>query len=167
MGRDLALDMGSANTLVYRQGEGIVFDQPCVVAVHAGNGEVLAMGEDAWQLIGGDSGNVVAVRPLRGGTMTEFDITQRMLEVVMRQVGVTRFPRPRVLVAVPSMASEVEKRAIRRRSGSPGCGRQRWWRSRSPRRSAPGSRSTSPWATSSSTSAAAARRWPWSRWVES
>jgi rod shape-determining protein MreB and related proteins len=112
VGRDLAIDLGTANTLVYRQGEGVVFDQPCVVAVHAGSGEVLAMGDEAWQLIGGDSGNVIAVRPLRAGTMTEFDITQRMLEVVMRSVGVQRFPRPRVLVAVPSMASEVEKRAI-------------------------------------------------------
>jgi rod shape-determining protein MreB len=112
VGRDLAIDLGTANTLVYRQGDGIVFDQPCVVALHAGSGDVLAMGDDAWRLIGGDSGSVVAVRPLRAGTMTEFDITQRMLELVMRQVGVTRFPRPRVLVAVPSMASEVEKRAI-------------------------------------------------------
>jgi len=112
MGRDLAIDLGSANTLVYRQGDGVVFDQPCVVAVHAGTGEVLAMGEEAWQLIGGDSGSVVAIRPLRLGTMTEFDITQKMLDVVMRTVGVTRFPRPRMLVAVPSMASEVEKRAI-------------------------------------------------------
>jgi rod shape-determining protein MreB len=112
VGRDLAIDLGTANTLVYRQGDGIVFDQPCVVALHAGSGDVLAMGDDAWRLIGGDSGSVVAVRPLRAGTMTEFDITQRMLQLVMRQVGVTRFPRPRVLVAVPSMASEVEKRAI-------------------------------------------------------
>ena len=112
MGRDLAIDLGTANTLVYRQGDGIVFDEPCVVAMHSGTGEVVAMGEEAWQMIGGDSGSVVAVRPLRKGTMTEFDITQRMLEVVIRKVGATRFPRPRVLVAVPSMASEVEKRAI-------------------------------------------------------
>jgi rod shape-determining protein MreB len=112
MGRDLAIDLGTANTLVYRQGEGIVFDQPCVVAVHVASGEVKAMGDEVWSLIGADSGNVIAVRPLRMGTMTEFDITQRMLEVVMRTVGVHRFPRPRVLVAVPSMASEVEKRAI-------------------------------------------------------
>ena len=112
MGRDLAIDLGTANTLVYRQGNGVVFDQPCVVAVHSGSGEVIAMGDDAWQMVGGGSGNVIAVRPLRKGTMTEFDITQRMLDVVMRTVGGTRFPRPRVLVAVPSMASEVEKRAI-------------------------------------------------------
>jgi rod shape-determining protein MreB len=112
MGRDLALDLGTANTLVYRSGHGIVFNEPTVVALHGNTGEVLAMGEDAWRAIGGDSGNVVAMRPLRAGTMTEFDITQRMLQAVLRRVGVSRLMRPRVLVAVPSMSSEVEKRAI-------------------------------------------------------
>ena len=114
MGRDLAIDIGSANTLVYRQGDGIVFDQPTVVAMHAGSGEVVAMGEEAWQLLGGDSGNVLAVRPLREGTMTEIDVTQRMLAVVLRRVGVTRFPKPRVVVCVPPSASAVERRAIDR-----------------------------------------------------
>ncbi|MGI8617053.1 MAG: rod shape-determining protein [Actinomycetota bacterium] len=113
MGRDLAIDLGSANTLVYRQGGGIVFDEPTVVALH-GNGEVVAMGEEAWQMLGGDSGNVLAVRPLRDGTMTEFDVTQRMLAIVLRRVGVTRFPKPRVLVCVPPSASVVERRAIER-----------------------------------------------------
>jgi rod shape-determining protein MreB len=112
MPRDLAIDLGTANTLVYRMGQGIVFDQPTVVALNGGTGEVLAMGDDAWQMIGGDSGSVIAVRPLRAGTMTEFDITQRMLEVVLRRVGVGRLGRPRVLVCVPSLSSEVEKRAI-------------------------------------------------------
>ena len=112
MGRDLAIDLGTANTLVYRQGDGIVFDQPTVVALHGGTGEVLGMGDEVWDLIGGDSGSVVAVRPLRAGAMTEFDITQRMLEVVVKRSISTRFPKPRVLVAVPSMSSEVEKRAI-------------------------------------------------------
>ena len=112
MGRDLAIDLGTANTLVYRQGDGIVFNEPTIVAMHSGSGEVIAMGDAAWRLIGGDSGHVVAVRPLRAGAMTEFDITQRMLEVVVRRSVASRFPKPRVLVAVPSMASEVEKRAI-------------------------------------------------------
>jgi rod shape-determining protein MreB len=112
MGRDLALDLGTANTLVYRSGHGIVFNEPTVVALQGNTGEVLAMGEDAWRAIGGDSGNVVAMRPLRAGTMTEFDITQRMLQAVLRRVGVSRLMRPRVLVCVPSMSSEVEKRAI-------------------------------------------------------
>lgn len=112
MGRDLAIDLGTANSLVYRQGEGVVFDEPAVVAVRAGGGEVLAMGEEAWQLLGGDAGNVLAVRPLRQGTMTEFDITQRMIEVIIKRAMTVRFPRPRVLVAVSSMSSEVERRAI-------------------------------------------------------
>jgi rod shape-determining protein MreB len=112
VGRDLAIDLGTANTLVYRLGEGIVFQEPTVVALHGGTGEVLAMGEEAWQMIGGDSGNVVAVRPLRGGVMTEYDITQRMIELVVRRAGASRFPRPRVLVCVSSHSSEVERRAI-------------------------------------------------------
>ncbi len=112
MGRDLAIDLGTANTLVYRQGEGVVFDEPAVVAVHSGTGDVLAMGEEAWQLLGSDSGSVLAVRPLRAGTMTEFDVTQRMVELVIKRTMTVRFPRPRVLVAVPSMSSEVERRAI-------------------------------------------------------
>ncbi len=123
MGRDLAIDLGTANTLVYRQGDGIVFNEPTVVAMHTGSGEVVAMGDDVWHLIGGDSGNVVAVRPLRAGAMTEFDITQRMLEVVVRRSVASRFPKPRVLVAVPSMASEVEKRAIEEAVRSAGGGR--------------------------------------------
>ena len=114
MGRDLAIDLGSANTLVYRQGDGIVFDEPTVVALHGTSGEVIAMGEEAWQMLGGESGNVLAVRPLRQGTMTEFDVTQRMLAVVLRRVGVTRFPRPRVLICVPPSSSPVERRAIER-----------------------------------------------------
>jgi rod shape-determining protein MreB and related proteins len=123
MGRDLAIDLGTANTLVYRQGDGIVFNEPTVVALHTGTGEVVAMGDDVWHLIGGDSGNVVAVRPLRAGAMTEFDITRRMLEVVVKRSVGARFPKPRVLVAVPSMASEVEKRAIEEAIRSAGGGR--------------------------------------------
>jgi rod shape-determining protein MreB len=115
MGRDLAIDLGSANTLVYRQGDGIVFEEPTVVAMDAGSGEVVAMGEEAWQMLGGGSGsNVLAVRPLREGTMTEIDVTQRMLAVVLRRVGVTRFPKPRVLVCIPPSSSPVERRAIER-----------------------------------------------------
>lgn len=112
MGRDLALDLGTANTLVYRQGEGIVFDQPTVVAMNPTTGEVESMGDEAWQMIGGRSGSIVAVRPLRHGVVTEFDITQRMIEAVLRRVGVSRFPKPRVLVCIASESSEVERRAV-------------------------------------------------------
>ncbi|MGQ0668309.1 MAG: rod shape-determining protein [Actinomycetota bacterium] len=113
MGRDLAIDLGTANTLVYRQGEGIVLNEPTVVAMNAGTGEIEAMGDEAWEMIGGRSGNVIVVRPLRQGVMTEFDITQRMIEVVLRRLGVGRFPKPRVLACVPSASSEVERRAVK------------------------------------------------------
>ena len=112
MARDLAIDLGTANTLVYRQGEGIVFDEPTVVAMNATTGDIQAMGEAAWRMVGGRSGNVVAVRPLRHGVMTEFDITQRMIEFVLRRVGVSRFPKPRVLTCIASESSEVERRAV-------------------------------------------------------
>jgi rod shape-determining protein MreB len=110
--RDLAIDLGTANTLVYRQGEGIVFDEPTVIAMNATTGDVKAMGEEAWRMVGGRSGNVVTVRPLRHGVMTEFDITQRMIEFVLRRVGVSRFPKPRVLTCIASESSEVERRAV-------------------------------------------------------
>jgi rod shape-determining protein MreB len=112
VGRDLAIDLGTANTLVYRQADGIVFNEPTVVAVNSASGKVEAMGDEAWQMIGGRSGSVVAVRPLRHGVMTEFDITQRMIEVVLRRVGVARFPKPRILAAIASESSEVERRAV-------------------------------------------------------
>ena len=111
-GRDIALDLGTANTLVYKQGEGIVFNEPTVVAMNSATGAVEAMGEEAWAMMGGRSGNVVAVRPLRHGVMTEFDITQAMIEVVLRRVGVSRFPKPRVLTCIASESSEVERRAV-------------------------------------------------------
>lgn len=112
MARDLAIDLGTANTLVFRQGDGIVFDEPTVVAMNATTGDVEAMGEEAWRMVGGRAGNVVTVRPLRHGVMTEFDITQRMIEFVLRRVGVSRFPKPRVLTCIASESSEVERRAV-------------------------------------------------------
>jgi rod shape-determining protein MreB len=112
MTKDLAIDLGTANTLVYRKGDGIVFDQPTVVALHAVSGDVLAVGDDAWRSIDDDSGNVVAMRPLRAGAITEFEITQRFLESVLRRVGAGRFPRPRLVLCIPSDTSEVEKRAL-------------------------------------------------------
>lgn len=112
MGRDLAIDLGTANTLVYRQGDGIVFDEPAAVALSRASGDVVAVGHETWEATGGPSGDVIAVRPLREGTMTEFEITLRMLEAVFRRVGAPRFPRPRVLVTIPLAASEVERRAV-------------------------------------------------------
>jgi rod shape-determining protein MreB and related proteins len=112
MARDLAVDLGTATTLVYRQGDGIVYSQPTVVAVQETDGRVVAIGSEAWRRIGEDSGNVLAMRPLRAGTITEFEMTERMLEEVFRRIGVARFSRPRVLACIPSESSEVERRAL-------------------------------------------------------
>jgi rod shape-determining protein MreB len=112
VGRDLAIDLGTANTLVYRQGEGIVRREPTVVAIDVAKGDVVAIGDHAWRMIGGDSGNVIGMRPLREGTITEFEVTQRFLEAVIRGVGVTRLSRPRVVICIPSGSSAVEARAI-------------------------------------------------------
>ena len=112
MGRDLAIDLGTANTLVYRQGDGIIFNEPTVIAINAMTHDVLAMGEEAWGMIGRTPGNVVAVRPLRHGAITDFDITHRMFRHILHRVGVGRWPRPRVLICVPSAITEVERHAV-------------------------------------------------------
>ena len=112
MARDLAIDLGTANTLVYARGQGIVLNEPSVIALNQNTGEVLAMGHEAWQMIGRTPGSIVAVRPLRQGAITDFDITQRMIRLLLHRAGVSRFNRPRVVICVPSAITEVERRAV-------------------------------------------------------
>ncbi|MAU49751.1 MAG: rod shape-determining protein, partial [Actinobacteria bacterium] len=112
MARDLAIDLGTANTLVYARGEGLVFAEPSVIALNKRNGEVLAMGNEAWKMIGRTPGHIVAERPLRKGAIKDFDITQRMVRVLFERVGVSRFNRPKVLICVPSAITAVERRAV-------------------------------------------------------
>ena len=110
--RDLAIDLGTANTLVYQQGRGIVYDEPSLVAVNPRTGEVVAAGRQAWDMIRETPASLVPVRPLRRGVITDFDLTQQMIRVILREVGVGRFPKPRVLVCVPSSITDVERRAV-------------------------------------------------------
>ena len=112
MARDLAIDLGTANTLVYARGRGIVLNEPSVIALNVNTGDVLAMGHEAWQMIGRTPGYIQAVRPLRKGAITDFDVTQRMIRLLLHRAGVTRLTRPRVLICVPSAITEVEKRAV-------------------------------------------------------
>ncbi len=112
MARDLAIDLGTANTLVYARGRGIVLNEPSVIALNQQTGDVLAMGQQAWQMIGRTPGYIVAVRPLRQGAITDFDITQRMIRLLLQRAGVTKFNRPRVVICVPSAITEVERRAV-------------------------------------------------------
>jgi rod shape-determining protein MreB len=112
MAKDLAIDLGTANTLVYREGDGIIINEPTVIAVNRKTGEVLAHGEEAWEMIGRTPGNIVAVRPLRGGAITDFDVTEKMIRMLLQRAGVSRFSRPKVLICVPSAITEVERRAV-------------------------------------------------------
>jgi len=110
--RDLAIDLGTANTLVYERGSGIVLNEPSVIALNNRTQDVLAMGHEAWQMIGRTPSYIVAVRPLRKGAITDFEVTQRMIRLLMQRVGVSRFNRPRVVICVPSAITAVEKRAV-------------------------------------------------------
>jgi rod shape-determining protein MreB len=110
--RDLAIDLGTANTLVYARGRGIVLNEPSVIALNINTGEVLAMGHEAWQMIGRTPGYIQAVRPLRKGAITDFDITQRMIRLLLARAGISKLNRPRVVICVPSAITEVERRAV-------------------------------------------------------
>ena len=110
--KDIAIDLGTANTLVFAEGRGIVYSQPTVIALNTRTQQVLSVGDEAWRMIGRTPGYIVATRPLRRGAIDDFDITQRMIRLLFAKVGAGRFPRPSVVIAVPSAITEVERRAV-------------------------------------------------------
>ena len=112
MARDIAIDLGTANTLVWIRGRGIVLNEPTVIALNQRNGDVLAMGKEAYSMIGRTPGHIIAERPLRGGAITDFDMTARLLQLLLQRVGVKRHTRARVLICVPSAITGVERRAV-------------------------------------------------------
>ena len=111
-GRDIAIDLGTANTLVFVRGEGIVVSEPSVVAVDTQSGAVHAVGEQAQQMIGRTPARITAVRPLRHGVIADFEITEKMLRHFMGQVHRSRHARPRVMMCAPSGITDVEQRAL-------------------------------------------------------
>ena len=112
-GHDMGIDLGTANTLVHVKGRGIVLREPSVVAIKSDSGDVLAVGEEAKQMIGRTPGNIVAIRPMKDGVIADFDVTQAMLKYFIRKAMRSKsFVRPRVVVGVPSGVTEVEKRAV-------------------------------------------------------
>jgi len=121
---DLAIDLGTANTLVYVKGKGIVLSEPSVVAVRTDNrykNRVLAVGLEAKNMLGRTPGNIVAIRPMRDGVIADFEITEAMLKHFIRKVHNRRtFVRPRIIIAVPSGITQVEKRAVRESAESAG-----------------------------------------------
>jgi rod shape-determining protein MreB and related proteins len=111
---EVGIDLGTANVLVYIKNKGIVLNEPSVVAINNDTDEILAVGEEARQMLGRTPANIVAVRPLKDGVISDYDITERMLKYFIRKTcGSGRFFRPKIMVCVPSGVTEVEKRAVR------------------------------------------------------
>ena len=112
LGRDMAVDLGTANTLVYVRGRGIVLNEPSVVAVNIKDGRPLAVGAEAKRMIGRTPGHIQAVRPLRDGVINNFEITEKMLRYFITRVHQRRWAKPRMVICVPSGVTGVEKRAV-------------------------------------------------------
>ena len=114
IGRDMAVDLGTANTLVYVRGRGIVLNEPSVVAINNNTGGILAVGAEAKKMIGRTPGNIVAIRPLKDGVIADFDTTERMLRYFIQKVHKRRhLAKPRLVVCVPSGITGVEQRAVK------------------------------------------------------
>src|SRR6201999_2011974 len=109
---DMAIDLGTANTLVYVGGRGIVVSEPSVVASDVATGEVHAVGADAERMIGRTPATISATRPLRHGVIADFEVTEQMLRYFLRKAQASRWSRPRVVMCVPSGVTEVETRAV-------------------------------------------------------
>ena len=114
LSKDVGIDLGTANTLVYMKGKGIIMREPSVVAVDTKTDEVRCVGAEAKAVIGRTPGSIVAVRPLKDGVIADFDITANMLENFLKKAcGNSMFSRPRVVICIPSGVTEVERRAVR------------------------------------------------------
>jgi rod shape-determining protein MreB len=120
VGRDIAVDLGTANTLVYVRGRGVVLDEPSVVAVNARDGRPLAVGIEAKRMIGRTPGHIQAIRPLKDGVIADFDICEKMLRYFIQRVHPRRWSRPRMVICVPSGITGVEQRAVQEAAESAG-----------------------------------------------
>lgn len=114
LGQEIGVDLGTATVLIYVKGKGILLREPAVIAMVRDTGEVKAVGEDAYHMLGRTPGNIVAVRPMRDGVIADYDLTEKMLQAFIRKVltGPSRLFKPQVMVCVPSGVTEVERRAV-------------------------------------------------------
>ena len=112
MGRDVAVDLGTANTLVYVKGQGLVLNEPSMVAVDTRSGQVVAVGHEAKRMWGRAPKNIRLVRPLKDGVIADFDVCEQMLKQFLQRISTSRWSKPRVIVAVPSEVTGVERRAV-------------------------------------------------------
>ena len=114
LSNDLAIDLGTANTLVYAKNKGIVVSEPSIVAVNKVTGKVEAVGKDAKEMLGRTPGNIVAIRPMKDGVIADFEITEKMLSHFIRKAhNRNTMVRPRIIIGIPSEVTQVEKRAVR------------------------------------------------------
>ncbi|HZW28888.1 MAG TPA: rod shape-determining protein, partial [Trueperaceae bacterium] len=113
-GQEIGVDLGTATVLIYVKGQGILLREPSVIAMVRDTGEVKAVGEEAYRMLGRTPGNIVAVRPMRDGVIADYDLTEKMLQAFVRKVlrGPSRLFKPQVMVCVPSGVTEVERRAV-------------------------------------------------------
>ena len=118
-GRDMAVDLGTANTLVYVRGRGIVLSEPSVVAIDQRTGDVHAVGVEAKRMLGRTPGTISAIRPLKDGVIADFDVTEQMLRHFIQKVHQHRFAHPRVIVCVPSGRDRASRSALSRTRPSP------------------------------------------------
>lgn len=110
---DLAIDLGTANTLVFAKGKGIVVNEPSIVAINKNNGEIEAVGKEAKEMVGRTPGNIVAIRPMKDGVIADFKVTERMLNYfIQKSHGRKMLVHPRIVIGVPSEITQVEKRAV-------------------------------------------------------
>ncbi len=114
-GKDMGIDLGTANTLVHLKGKGVILTEPSVVAIQSDNGRVLAVGDEAKRMIGRTPGNIVAIRPMKDGVIADFDVTQSMIKYFINKALGQRTPliRPRVIISIPTGCTTVEERAVR------------------------------------------------------
>src|SRR3954463_8214810 len=121
-GRDMAIDLGTANTLVYVRGEGIALSEPSVVAIDTRTERVHAVGSDAKRMIGRTPASISATRPLRHGVIADFEVTEEMLRHFLGRVPRSRFGHPRLILCAPAGTTDVERRALVEASGAAGAG---------------------------------------------
>jgi rod shape-determining protein MreB len=115
LGLDIGIDLGTASVLVYIKGKGIVLREPSVVAIDRNTNRMLAVGEEARKMLGRTPGNIVAIRPMRDGVISDYQVTERMLKYFLNKVcknSLFKLFKPRVMICVPSGGTEVEKRAV-------------------------------------------------------
>lgn len=118
---DIGIDLGTASVLVFKKGKGIVLHEPSVVAIDKSNNKVIAVGEEARQMLGRTPGHIVAIRPLKEGVIADYDTTEKMLTYFVRKImGRRMFFKPRVIVCIPTGATDVEERAVRQATLSSG-----------------------------------------------